>query len=112
MRARSSSPHWNADRFQPTPAHTYENQQRARRLYYAHPDGLSDIELAGLLQVSRMTAYRYRHQLQAVKVHPGRSCLVPGPEEITEALNVLKVAIAASLIPQQTILHTLSPANA
>ncbi|GHO72304.1 hypothetical protein KSD_00750 [Ktedonobacter sp. SOSP1-85] len=96
----------------PLPAHIYEKQQCVHRLYDAHPDGLTDIELAGLLQVSGMTANRYRHQLHAVKVHPGRYCLVPRPEEITEALDVLKVAISTSLIHPQTLLHTLSPANA
>ncbi|EFH79745.1 hypothetical protein Krac_0242 [Ktedonobacter racemifer DSM 44963] len=96
----------------PLPAHTDEKQQRARRLYDTHPDGLTDIELAGLLQVSRMTANRYRHHLQAVNVQPGRYRLVPHPEERAEALALLQVAISTSLIHPQTILHTLSPANA
>ncbi|WP_040445800.1 hypothetical protein [Ktedonobacter racemifer] len=53
----------------PLPAHTYEKQQRAR-LYYAHTDGLTEIELAGLLQVSPMTTNRYRQHLQAINVQP------------------------------------------
>lgn len=89
----------------------YEKQQSARRFYYAHPHGLSDSELAAMLDVSHQTAYRYRQQLQAVKVQPGRYTLVPSHKEITEALTLLKVAISSSLISPHTILHTLSPAN-
>ncbi|EFH85413.1 hypothetical protein Krac_6633, partial [Ktedonobacter racemifer DSM 44963] len=42
----------------------------------------------------------------------GRYRLVPHPEERAEALALLQVAISTSLVHPQTILHTLSPANA
>lgn len=75
------------------------------------PDGLSDSELAGLLQVSRMTANRYRHQLHAVKVHPGRYCLVPRREEIDKALDLLHVAISSALLDPRTVFYTLQSKN-
>src|SRR5260370_6500722 len=36
-----------------------ERQRRIRQLYYAHPEGLSDSELAARLGISRMTVYRH-----------------------------------------------------
>ncbi|GHO68329.1 hypothetical protein KSC_072210 [Ktedonobacter sp. SOSP1-52] len=59
-----------------------------------------------------MTAYRHRQHLQAITIQPGHYRLVPRPEEIAEALALLQVAISTALIHPQTILHTLSPANA
>jgi hypothetical protein len=59
-----------------------------------------------------MTANRYRHHLQVINVQPGRYRLIPHPEERAEAFALLQVAISTSLIHPQTILHTLSLANA
>lgn len=91
-------------------AQAYEKQRRMRRLYYAHPEGLSDSELAAHLDISRMTVYRYRQQLQAVRVQPGRYSLIPSADEITEALHLLKVAVSSSLISPHSIVHAISPA--
>ena len=84
-------------------AQGYMKQQQLRRLYYAHPQGLRDSEVAALLDISRMSAWRYRKILRAVPIQHGRYTLIPSPDEITEALNLLKVALSSSLIGPSAI---------
>jgi len=61
----------------------------AKRLYIGSPDGLSDSAVAVLLRVSRYTAYRYRLELSAVRVSPGRYSLDPSADDILLAHTIL-----------------------
>ena len=54
----------------------------AKRLYLFTSSGLSDSELAQRLGIARVSAFRYRKELDAVKVTEGRYSLVPPEEDI------------------------------
>ena len=69
-----------------------ERLQRAKHIYLAHPDGVSDGELARLLGVTTTTAFRYRKELRAVSVGTSRYTLNPTWEDIALAEAVLRRA--------------------
>lgn len=83
--------------------------QLIRRLYYDHPEGLSDSELAILLGTTRVTAYRHRRRLQdqIMPVGKGKYTLQPTAEEIHLALATLKTALSSTLITSDVVTSTL-----
>jgi hypothetical protein len=62
----------------------------AKQCYLLAPMGITDAELAHKLKVDRTCAYRYRKELGAVEVSPGRYTLVPTREDVDLALSVLQ----------------------
>lgn len=62
----------------------------AKRYYLLSPRGVTDLELAFELKIDRTSVYRYRKELGAVEVSPGRYTLVPTQEDIDLALLVLQ----------------------
>lgn len=74
-----------------------QNLDAARRLYFAHPAGLTDIELSDRLGVNRSTGYRYRIELGAVEVSEGRYTLRPTESE----LELARLILAAQDAPKE-----------
>ena len=64
----------------------------AKCFYLLDPNGLTDIELSKMLQIDRVSAYRYRNELHATRVSEGRYTLMPSQEDIDLALAVLQRA--------------------
>lgn len=62
---------------------------KARRLYLQHPQGLSDVELATLIDVSVSTACRYRGDLECRIVSHGKYTLEPTKDDIALAQAIL-----------------------
>jgi hypothetical protein len=65
---------------------------QAKRLYLLHPQGLTDIELATMLDIDRASAYRYRNELGAEMVSEARYTVIPSQEDVELALAVLQRA--------------------
>lgn len=64
----------------------------AKRLYYLHPGGLTDIELARLMEVDIRTAYLVRNQIGAEKVSKGHYSIIPTADDIELARAILSRA--------------------
>ena len=64
----------------------------ARECFLQHPEGLRDQELADLLSVSKMTAFRYRKMLNTVQVSDGVHQYKPTQQEIVLARAILIAA--------------------
>lgn len=66
--------------------------ERAWRLYLQHPNGLSDVELAALLDISVSTACRYRNELGCKIVSHGKYTIEPSDDDIRLAQTILERA--------------------
>ncbi|APU89055.1 conserved hypothetical protein [Virus Rctr85] len=66
--------------------------RRAKLIYLQNPDGVTDIELAEMLDVGRATAFRLHKALGAKQVSRGYYTLVPTKEDIHEAMLILRRA--------------------
>jgi hypothetical protein len=85
-------------------SHARTKQQRLelakRLLLIHHQKGIRDVELARELGVAYNSAWRYRRELGAVPVSPGRFKLIPTQEDIELARAVLETAGAHAEPPQ------------
>jgi hypothetical protein len=81
-------------------SHARTKQQRLelakRLLLIHHQEGIGDAELAHELGVAYNSAWRYRRELGAVPVSPGRFKLIPTQEDIELAHAVLETASACA----------------
>lgn len=66
--------------------------ERARLAYLKHPIGLTDAELAALIDVSVSTACRYRNELPVQIVAHGRYRYTPTEQDVQIANLILKEA--------------------
>ncbi len=64
--------------------------RRAKAIYIKHPDGMTDNDMADLLNCSRATATRYRSELPTYKVSRGKYSMKPSAEDIYEAHVILE----------------------
>lgn len=65
---------------------------QARICYLNRPEGLSDVELANLLNVSKSTAWRYRKALNTTLNSEGKYIYTPTKEEIAFARALILAA--------------------
>jgi vacuolar-type H+-ATPase subunit E/Vma4 len=70
----------------------HRNIELARRIYLLHPEGVSDRQLAEMLDVSRATGNRVRIAAGAEEVGGGRYTITPSNDDVEVALLVLKRA--------------------
>lgn len=67
----------------------YLTLREMRRLYFKHPHGLRDSEIAVLLKQPYLKVWRYRQKLTVFETEPGRFTAAPSPEEVDFARAIL-----------------------
>ena len=86
---------------------------RATEIYLGQPNGVSDAELAVLMNVQRNAAHRYRKELTRIGVYPvsyGRYSLIPTEGMIYFAHVILNRQTIESGNPHKSLARRKRPA--
>ena len=60
----------------------FDKLMNAKRIYMDHPGGVTDDEIMLLLNVSRATVSRWRKELEAYMIYPGRYRVDPTDDDM------------------------------